>query len=196
MGYRYAAYGNGNDFHHSSKSIAMAQIQDQPGKTKRRIHASLNIDMTPMVELGFLLITFFILTTFMTEKRATSLIMPKEGEPTGLAESKAFTVILGENNKVFAYAGRWDNAANDKNIAETNYSVYHGLGNFIRAKQKQLKNKRNDLMLLIKPLNDASYQNIIDALDEALINDVRRYAIVQATAEEEQYVQQLQKRSL
>lgn len=196
MSYRHAVCGNENDCHHSSKSTAMAHIQDQPVKTKRQIHASLHIDMTPMVDLGFLLITFFIFTTSVTGKRAADLIMPKDGEPTGLAESKAITAILGGNNKVFVYAGRWDNAVNGKNITETNYNVYLGLGDFIRAKQKQLKNKRNDLMLLIKPLNDASYQNVIDALDEALINDVRRYAIVQATTEEEQYIQQLQKHSL
>ena len=176
----------------------MAQIQDQraTGKTKRKLHSQLSIDMTPMVDLGILLITFFIFTTSMTEKRVTNLIMPKDGEPTGLPESKAITAILGENNKVFVYAGRWDNAVSDKNITETNYNVYQGLGNFIRARQKQLKNKRNDLMLLIKPLNNASYQDVIDALDEALINNVQRYAIVQATTEERAYIQHLQKHSL
>ncbi|MGN6164734.1 MAG: ExbD/TolR family protein [Flavisolibacter sp.] len=172
--------------------MAEIQYRSPTGKTKRKLHAQLSIDMTPMVDLGFLLITFFVFTTSMAEKRAMHLIMPKDGEPTGLAESKAITAILGGNNKVFVYAGKWDNAVSGKNIAETNYNVYQGLGIFVRAKQKQLKNKRNDLMLLVKPLNDASYQNVIKALDEALINDVRRYAIVQATVEEKQYIQRLQ----
>ena len=60
----------------------MAQIQESSvaGKTKRKIHPSLNIDMTPLVDLGFLLITFFIFTTTMAEKRTTNLVMPKDGD--------------------------------------------------------------------------------------------------------------------
>jgi biopolymer transport protein ExbD len=171
----------------------MAQIQPQPieGNTKRKLHPSLNIDMTPMVDLGFLLITFFIFTTSMAEKRITRLIMPKEGDSTDLAESKALTAILGADNKVFVYAGKWHDAVAGQNIVSTNYSVYEGLGRFIRAKQKQLGKKRDDLVLIIKPLSTASYQNVIDALDEALINNVQKYAVVDAGAEEKDYLNSL-----
>ena len=54
------------------------------------------IDMTPMVDLAFLLITFFIFTTAMSEKKAMKLFMPTEkGRPTSLGESKVLTVLLG-----------------------------------------------------------------------------------------------------
>jgi hypothetical protein len=66
------------------------------------------------------------------------------------------------------------------------------LGNLIRAKQKQLGQKRDGLVLLIKPLSTASYRNVIDALDEALINNVQRYAVVEASSDEKQYVKNLQ----
>jgi hypothetical protein len=66
------------------------------------------------------------------------------------------------------------------------------MGSFIRAKQKQLRKEKDDLMLLIKPLSTASYQNVIDALDEALINNVQRYAIVDASAEEKAYIDHIQ----
>jgi biopolymer transport protein ExbD len=144
-----------------------------------------------MVDLGFLLITFFIFTTSMAEKRTTNLLMPKEGKPADLAESKALTAILDKNNKVFVYAGKWNADANSKNVVETNYNLYQGLGSLIRAKQKQLQQNKDGLMLLIKPLNGASYQNVIDALDEAVINNVQRYVIVEATQEEKLYIQNL-----
>lgn len=176
------------------QTLLMAQIQPQPmeGKSKRKVHAALPIDMTPMVDLGFLLITFFIFTTTMAEKRATSLIMPKEGEPSRLSERKALTAILGKDNKVYVYAGKFENAMKDNKIISTNYTTYQGLGSLIRAKQKQLNQDKSGLMLLIKPLNMASYQNLVDALDEALINDVQRYAIVEASAEEKAYVASIQ----
>ena len=136
--------------------------------------------MTPLVDLGFLLITFFIFTTTMAEKKATGLVMLQDGE-TAVASSKALTVILGDGNKVFAYAGRWEDAVSHQNIIQTNYSVTEGLGSLIRTKQKQLGDKKDNLVLIIKPLSTASYQNVIDALDEALINQVQRYMVVDAS---------------
>jgi hypothetical protein len=93
---------------------------------------------------------------------------------------------------VYVYAGQWQKAVNNKGVSQTNYNVYQGIGSFIRAKQKQLKKDKDDLMLLIKPLSTASYQNVMDALDEALINNVQRYAIVDASAEEKAYIEHIQ----
>lgn len=171
----------------------MAQILESPlaGKAKRKRPAALHIDMTPLVDLGFLLITFFIFTTTMAEKRATSLIMPKEGVPTGVPETKVLTVLLAGHNKVFAYTGTWEDALSTQKIVSSDYHLYTGFGNLIRAKQKQLAAKRAELVLLIKPLGAASYQNVVDALDEALINQVERYAIVEASTEESRYVESL-----
>ena len=172
----------------------MEPIQPQlmEGKTKRKIHPALRIDMTPLVDLGFLLITFFVFTTTLAEKRVTRLVMPRDGEPTGLSASKALTALLDRDNRVFVYAGAFEEAVHDHKVIQTNYNTYQGLGSLIRVKQKQLKKDRDGLMLLIKPLGVASYKNLIDALDEALINDVKRYAIVEATAQEKTYAEALQ----
>ena len=173
----------------------MAQVQLQPataGRTRQKIHSFLKIDMTPMVDLGFLLITFFIFTTTMTDKNVTRLIMPKEeGKPIDVPASKSMTVLLGSNNKVFVYEGLWDEAKNQNKISATDYNEYKGLGNLIRAKQKQLQStaKENDgPIVLIKPLEHSSYQNVIDALDEMTINGITKYAIVDATQEEKAYI--------
>src|SRR5215216_5546892 len=109
----------------------MAQIQPEliTGKTKRKVHAALTIDMTPMVDLGFLLITFFIFTTTMAEQRISKLVMPKQStDSSELQKSNALTAILGSNNKVFAYAGLWQEAVNTNGVIETSYNLYEGLG--------------------------------------------------------------------
>lgn len=149
---------------------------------------SLRIDMTPMVDLGFLLITFFIFTATMAENKALKLFMPADGKPTGLGESAALTLLLGSDNKVYVYSGQWTAALQQQKITETNYNVYTGTGAFIRARQQAMGQKKDDLMLLIKPTPEATYKNIIAALDEATINAVRRYAIVEPTKEETAYV--------
>lgn len=183
-------YGKCNEITLIGKPHTMAQMQIpiNSGKTKKKTAGSLHIDMTPMVDLGFLLITFFIFTTTMAEKRAVKLVMPKDGEPMPLAESRVLTAVLGNDNKVFVYAGRWEDAIKKKQIAQTDYTPL-GLRTFIKAKQQQLKNERDKLMFLIKPGNQSSYKNLIGALDEALINKIERYAIVQPTTEENGYIQ-------
>lgn len=83
---------------------------------------------------------------------------------------------------------------NSKAIFETNYSSYEGIGKIIRQKQKDIDasgkfaDGRKGLMLLIKPTPGSVYKNVIDALDEAVINDVRKYAIIEPTNEEIGYL--------
>ena len=84
--------------------------------------------------------------------------------------------------------------ANSNKIFETNYSTNEGIGKIIRQKQKDIDysgkftDGRKGLMLLIKPTSKSVYKNVIDALDEAVINDVRKYAIVEPANEEMEYI--------
>ena len=64
----------------------------------------------------------------------------------------------------------------------------------MRQKQKLLAGKRNELLLMIKPLDNSSYNNLMNALDEVLINDVKKYAIMDVTEEEKNWVAQHNKR--
>lgn len=141
--------------------------------------------MTPMVDLGFLLITFFIFTTSMAEPKIMKLMMPANGEPIPVKESKTITALL-DKDKVYLYNGEWKDALATNSILESNYDVKTGLGNFIRQKQKQLEamSEKEGLVFIIKPLPASSYQNLITALDEVLINNLHYYAVVDITADE------------
>jgi biopolymer transport protein ExbD len=151
-------------------------------------------DMTPMVDLGFLLITFFIITTELSKPSVIKLNMAKDGPAMLLGTSNALTVLLAEHNRVYYYHGDWKKASENNKVYPTNFSVTNGLGKIIREKQKWLdehgtKEKRNGLMLLIKAGNGASYQNVIDALDEATINMVGKYAVLSAGKEEKDWME-------
>ena len=180
----------------------MAQIETtvngRKGKTfhynKKQI---IRIDMTPMVDLGFLLITFFVFTTTMSTPKATDLFMPSDKpdpHPPKLIDDLALTILLSENNKIYYYNGEWDDVNNSNQIFETNYSTFEGIGKIIRQKQKDInasgkfKDGRNGLMLLIKPTSKSSYKNVVDALDEAVINKLKKYAIIEPSSEEISYV--------
>jgi len=171
----------------------MAQLQPMPAeesKTKRRVHKIPQIDMTPMVDLGFLLITFFIFTTSMTEKTNMKLVMPAEGPETFVGESRSLTILLGSENKVFAYEGIWQDAIQRNAISVADYSST-GIRKIIMRKQNQLK-KADSLIVIIKPLDQCSYKNTVDILDEMVINGITRYAITQATQEEKNYVMRME----
>ena len=90
--------------------------------------------MTPMVDLGFLLIAFFVITTELSKPTVTDLYMPKDGNPTPLGNSNALTVLLGKNNTVFFYHGDWEEATKKDQIYQTNFSYSKGLGDVIRKK--------------------------------------------------------------
>ena len=118
------------------KNKFMAQIENtafmREGKSfshsKKQI---LRIDMTPMVDLGFLLITFFVFTTTMSIPKATDLFMPSDKpdpKPPKLIDDLALTILLIENNKIYYYNGNWEDAKNNNQIFETNYSTYNGIG--------------------------------------------------------------------
>jgi len=150
---------------------------------------TVKIDMTPMVDLGFLLITFFIFTTAMTSPTVAKIIMLKDGPDVPVYEKTLLTILL-DKNKVYVYEGAEKKALAAGKIVQTDYHVQTGLGHYIRLKQKQLdaSMQKEDLMIAIKPFSSASYQEVINALDEMQINNVKRYAIIKLSEEEKAFV--------
>jgi biopolymer transport protein ExbD len=193
----------------------MAEIntdQGKKGKKKGAKKVSTRIDLTPMVDLGFLLITFFMLTTTMIKPQTMEIAMPSkdkvsEEEQTQVKASRAITIVLAKDNKVFYYEGTRENEI-DPPLELTDFSA-KGIRNFLIKKNydvivkveelkkekvtKQMtdedfEKKKTELMgdkkapiVIIKATNEASYKNLIDILDEMAICNIGRYAIVDIT---------------
>ena len=144
------------------------------GGKKRGKKVSTKIDMTPMVDLAFLLITFFMLTTTFSKPQTMEVNMPdktENNEQQPLKESKALTIILGEGDKVYYFTG----LTNPK-VEVTDYSA-QGIRQVLLNKNKQIK----DMVVLIKPMDASRYKNMVDILDEMHITNTKRYAIVSIT---------------
>jgi biopolymer transport protein ExbD len=154
-------------------------------------------DMTPMVDLGFLLISFFVMTTELSKPRIAPLNMPKEGPPIPLGNSSALTVLLAGGDNVYYYHGNWKDAVAANNVVKTSLYSNEGIRKTIIEKRQWLdahdsKEGRNGLMMLIKSTEETQYKNVIDALDETMINDVRKYALVKMEAEEAAWIKEKQ----
>ncbi|HUR12769.1 MAG TPA: biopolymer transporter ExbD [Flavitalea sp.] len=145
-----------------------------PGVKKAK-KLSTRVDLTPMVDLGFLLITFFIFTTTMSQPTAMNLFLPKDTEKpeeqNKLKESGALTVMLAKDNTVYYYEGIL--APDGSNFKSTNFKEVRTI---IINKKRSTDPK--DFMVVIKPGPLATYKNTVDMLDEMQINDVKRYAMV------------------
>ena len=158
-----------------------------PG-VKKQAKKSLRVDLTPMVDLGFLLITFFVFTTTMSQPTGMFLNMPddrvKPGEETLTAESGALTILLGKNNNVYYYEGLLKPDAS--NVEGSSFKEIRDV--IINKKQNT---PEKDFMVLIKPGNESTYKNIVDILDEMAINGVERYALINNVEEADQTAIQL-----
>lgn len=154
-----------------------------PGVKKGK-KLSTRVDLTPMVDLGFLLITFFIFTTTLAEPTAMNLAMPKDtdkpDEINKVKESGSLTLMLGKGNVIYYYYG------SDPTKMQT--SGYKDLRKLILDKKKSTP--VNDLFIIIKPDKDATYKNAVDVLDEMTIDDIGRYAMIDPTPEEYKLIQQ------
>jgi hypothetical protein len=141
-----------------------------------------------MVDLGFLLISFFVITVQLSKPGGMTMVFPRPGPPIELGESKALSFILGSGNTIWYYDGDFITALRENRIKKTAYSP-GGIRQVIMNKQNYLdmadkKEGRDGLMLLIKPSTTSTYKNVVDALDEAVITGVKRYAVLKLSKEE------------
>ena len=133
--------------------------------------------MTPMVDLGFLLITFFIFTSTMSTPTTLDLFMPKDTnkdeELNKAKESGALTILLGKDNNIYYYEGQLSVDEASNNFKSTNFK---GIRDVIIDKKRSTPPE--DLVIVIKPNEEATYKNTVDILDEMTINQVKRFALV------------------
>jgi biopolymer transport protein ExbD len=96
------------------------------GKVKAKKHST-RVDMTPMVDLGFLLLTFFILTTTFNKPQAMEISMPiKEDVPdeekTKVPAEFTLNLLLTKDDEVYWYMGNIDPNKEMPSLNPTNYS--------------------------------------------------------------------------
>jgi biopolymer transport protein ExbD len=151
-----------------------------PGVKKAKKNST-RVDMTPMVDLGFLLITFFIFTSTMSSPAGMKLAMPKDTdkpeERNKAKESGALTIMMGKGDAVYYYEGQLSPTGD--NFKSTNFK---GIREVIINKKRSTP--PDDLVIVIKPNEEATYKNTVDILDEMTINEIKRFALVDITPNE------------
>lgn len=140
-----------------------------PG-VKKQVKKSTRVDLTPMVDLGFLLITFFVFTTTMSQATAMNMNEPKDNkdDQKEVKQSGAMTILLGRQDKVYYYFGMLDETKLSEQFKSTTFKEVRDI---ITTKKKNTP--EDDLMYIIKSDDKSTFKNAIDILDEMTISGVK-----------------------
>jgi biopolymer transport protein ExbD len=163
----------------------MAELDTSGGGGKkggkiRTKKMSTRVDLTAMVDLAFLLITFFMLTTTLAKPQAMDLAMPdkdkKEEQQLTVADNRTMTILLGSNNRLEWYMGLVD-----KPLSPPSVDGYgkNGIRKALIEKKREVIAMTGDpakgLIVLIKPSEKSNYRNLVDILDEMAIIKPQTY---------------------
>jgi biopolymer transport protein ExbD len=161
-----------------------------PGVKKSK-KLSTRVDLTPMVDLGFLLITFFVFTTTMAKPTVMKMNEPKDDTPPEeqmkVKESAVMTILLGKQDQVYYYYGTLTAEGASEQFKTTDFK---NIGKLILDKRNAVPDgdkSKSDLMYIIKADKESKFKNVIDLLDEMNINAVPagHYAEVDITETEQ-----------
>ena len=147
----------------------VAQDNNKGKKKGRTKKMSTRVDFTPMVDLGFLLITFFMLATTLSKPQTMEVALPSkekvtEADQTKIKASRAVTILLGKGNKVYYYEGTRENDI-DPVLIETNFSP-KGIRQFLIKKNYDVMVKVRELKIEkeAKKLSDKEFEKRKDEI--------------------------------
>jgi biopolymer transport protein ExbD len=191
---------------------------------KRTKKLSTRVDLTPMVDLGFLLITFFMLATTLIKPQTMEISMPSnkkvdQKDQSEVKASKAITIVMAKNNKIFYYFGIREKGVDPK-VVEADYSKT-GIRKMLldrnsivvadikelkaqkeklrmsdeayKAKAKELRGNKEAPSVMIKATDEANYKNLVDMLDEMQICNISKYAIMDISQTDKDLIKPLDK---
>lgn len=164
----------------------------ESGKKTNTRNKPIHVDMTPMVDLGFLLITFFMLATSFLKPNIMDLGLPAKGNETTseIDFRNQLTFIIGNNDRVFYY----QKSAKDLKTSDIHETTLSGMEMISTIqKYKQKAPKPDSFTILIKPTKEANYKNFVDILDNLAIAKSERYGIADLKPSEEKIVSELTK---
>lgn len=195
------------------------------GKVRSK-KASTRVDLTPMVDLGFLLITFFMLATTLIKPQTMEINLPRNDkidkkDQTLVKMSKAITIILGKDNKVFYFFGDTDPKTHkDPEVHVTDFSKtgiramlldrnkdvvarikelrklkdkIHMSDEEFRREATPIKADKDAPVVMIAATDEAKYDNLVNILDEMQICNVSKYAIIDLSQHHKDLIKSLDK---
>jgi biopolymer transport protein ExbD len=181
----------------------------EKGGKKRPKKGHVHVDMTPMVDLAFLLVTFFVLASSLSKPKVLEIIYPKEVEneddKTKLADELATTLLIGgKDTEVFYYHGKFKPDSTQlqltdfskdgfrKVMLEKNVNVNDAYAALLKQyenvktegdtafvrKKGEIFNAKNAPFVIVKTIDETPFKNVVNAMDELNICNVKKRAVM------------------
>lgn len=157
----------------------MATLNESPGGKAakgRTPKTAPRVDLTAIVDLMFLLTTFFMLTTSLRQLNTADIAKPVDCNDCSLEypASRTLTILLGKNHQAVAYAGTTENAVMKVVPIER-------IQDEIAIQKKQVAKTHNHnpskyLIVIIKPTVTSKFQDFVDIVDEMKIANIKSYS--------------------
>ncbi len=144
-------------------------------RPKRRVRV--RIDMTPMVDVAFLLLIFFMVTTVFRKPQAMEVNLPPEGAKVQVPESNVMTLFIRADKKVFYQLGKTTiTPTSKKDLIEL---------------FKENERRNPELIILAKVDRAAPYATMVDIMDALTLAEMKRFSLIPLTAEDASRVEGL-----
>src|SRR5690606_25986718 len=153
--------------------------KDKGGKIRAKKQGG-RVDLTAMVDLAFLLITFFMLTTSLNKPNAMDVAVPDKNEDDPedrleVAHNRTVTILLGSDDKIVWYLGEFDNPLEGP---ETVGYGAGGIRDVLLEKIKEIpQTTGSDMIVVIRPSEHSTHRNLVEILDEMTIVDAQIYTL-------------------
>ncbi|MBI5474690.1 MAG: biopolymer transporter ExbD [Ignavibacteriae bacterium] len=146
-------------------------------KRKKSKRLGIRIDMTPLVDVAFLLLTFFMLTTSMSRPQTMEINLPPEDVKVEIAESNLITLRVNEKGDVYWNLG----------IETPERIEFTKLRGFIREQAQQ----KPKLVTLVKIDPKAKYEVMVNIMDELNQADMQRFSVTRMTEKDQEIISKI-----
>lgn len=155
--------------------MAELNASGRQGRKRSQNRLSPRIDLTAMVDLAFLLITFFIMATSLAKPKAMDLAMPVKGKSEPVPESRTMTICLGKDNQVLWYLGMAEKPLTSPQLVSFGKAGLRAA--LVNTSRQVFKISGKPLIVILKPSAHSVYSNFVSALDELNITNIQSYAV-------------------
>jgi biopolymer transport protein ExbD len=159
-------------------------INNKQAKGKKFVAKLIRVDLTPMVDLGFILITFFVFTSALNEPKALGMVTPKDSDSVQdeICESCAITIVPTQNNQYWFYEGAFNG---QMQLAKNGISELRAI---MMNKKKSTEAIQRQPILIVKPSETSNFNQLVKLVDESKICAYPRYYLDEINEEEKLFV--------
>ena len=140
---------------------------------RKRKRLGFHIDMTPMVDVAFLLLTFFMLTTTFGKANTMEINIPPENSEVKIAETNVMTFRIVEDG--YAYWSIGEGPPEQIELYEASDAM--SLGGDIRQMLLQQTQANSKLVIVVKISDKAKYKYLVDLIDEFNLMKIDRFSL-------------------